>query len=198
MDYLRYRCDFPLAVMKANAAYRQAADGMQQAKQYAEMLGLKFAYATNGLDIIEFDYCTGLEKTRTDYATPDELRRRCRAGAGVKDQPTADKLLTPFNHNVEKVERYDQQLAVNRTAEAILKGQRRLLLTMVTGTGKTAVAFQPCWKLWIARWNRTGDYREPRILYLADRNILVDQPKDGIFATFADARYKPCANINIS
>ena len=66
VDYLRYRCDFPLAVMKANAAYRQAADGMQQAKQYAEMLGLKFAYATNGLDIIEFDYCTGLEKTRTD------------------------------------------------------------------------------------------------------------------------------------
>ena len=87
---------------------------------------------------------------------------------------------------------------MNRTAEAILKGQRRLLLTMVTGTGETAVAFQLCWKLWNARWNGTGGYRKPRILYLADRNILVDQPKDGIFATFADARYKPCANINIS
>ena len=74
--------------------------------------------------------------------------------------------------------------------EAILKGQRRLLLTMATGTGKTAVAFQLCWKLWNARWNRTGEYRRPRILYLADRNILVDQPKDGIFAAFGDARYK--------
>ena len=61
---------------------------------------------------------------------------------------------------------------------------------MATGTGKTVVAFQICWKLWSARWNRTGEYRRPRILYLADRNILVDQPKDGIFAAFGDARYK--------
>ena len=65
-----------------------------------------------------------------------------------------------------------------------------MLLTMATGTGKTAVAFQICWKLWSARWNRTGEYRRPRILYLADRNILVDQPKDGIFAVFGDARHK--------
>ncbi len=96
----------------------------------------------------------------------------------------------PFNHAVGKGERYYQQIAINRTVEAILKGQRRLLLTMATGTGKTAVAFQICWKLWNARWNRTGEYRRPRILYLADRNILVDQPKDGIFAAFGDARHK--------
>ena len=143
VDYLlRYRRDFPLAVVEAKAAYRHAADGMQQAKQYAEMLGLKFAYATNGHDIIEFDNCSGLETTRTDYPTPDELWRRYRAAVGIKDQPTADKLLTPFNHEVEKGERYYQQLAVNRTAEAILKGQRRLLLTMATGTGKTAVGWR--------------------------------------------------------
>ena len=61
---------------------------------------------------------------------------------------------------------------------------------MATGTGKTAVAFQICWKLWSARWNRTGEHRRPRILYLADRNILVDEPKDGIFAAFGDARHK--------
>ena len=61
---------------------------------------------------------------------------------------------------------------------------------MATGTGKTVVAFQLCWKLWNARWNRTGEYRRPRILYLADRNILVDRPKDKIFAAFGDARYK--------
>jgi type I restriction enzyme R subunit len=74
--------------------------------------------------------------------------------------------------------------------EAILKGRRRLLLTMATGAGKTVVAFHLCWKLWSARWNRTGAYRRPKILYLADRNILVDQPKDNIFAAFGDARYK--------
>jgi type I restriction enzyme R subunit len=91
---------------------------------------------------------------------------------------------------VEKGERYYQQIAINRAVETILKGQRRLLITMATGTGKTAVAFQICWKLWSARWNRTGEYRRPRILYLADRNILVDPPKDGIFAAFGDARYK--------
>src|SRR5205823_8566304 len=81
-------------------------------------------------------------------------------------------------------------IAINRAVEAILKGDRRVLLTMATGTGKTAVAFQICWKLWNARWNRTGEYRRSRILYLADRNILVDQPKDGIFAAFGDARFK--------
>lgn len=191
VDYLlRYRRDFPLAVVEAKAVYKHAADGMQQAKQYAEMLGLKFAYATNGHEIIEFDYWSGLETARTDYPTPDELWKRYRAAAGIKDQQVADRLLTPFNHEVGKGERYYAQIAVNRTMEAILKGTRRLLLTMATGTGKTAVAFQLCWKLWNARWNRTGEYRRPRILYLADRNILVDQPKDGIFAAFGDARYK--------
>ena len=191
VDYLlRYRRDFPLAVVEAKAAYKHAADGLQQAKQYAEMLGLKYAFATNGHEIIEFDYGTGLEVTRAGYPTPDELWQRYRAIAGIADQQIADRLLTPFNHDVGKGERYYAQIAVNRTMEAILKGQRRLLLTMATGTGKTAVAFQLCWKLWSARWNRTGEFRKPRILYLADRNILVDQPKDGIFAAFGDARYK--------
>ena len=91
---------------------------------------------------------------------------------------------------VGKGERYYQHIAIQRTVEAILKGQQRILITMATGTGKTVVAFQVCWKLWTARWNRTGEHRRPKILYLADRNILVDQPKDGIFAAFGDARYK--------
>jgi type I restriction enzyme R subunit len=148
VDYLlRYRRDFPLAVVEAKAAYKHAADGLQQAKQYAEMLGLKFAFATNGRDIIEFDYCSGLEKSRIDYPTPEELWQRYRAAAAIKDQQVADRLLTPFNHEVGKGERYYAQIAVNRAAEAILKGQRRLLLTMATGTGKTAVAFQ----LWLIR-----------------------------------------------
>jgi len=187
---LRYTRDFPLAVVEAKAAYLTAADGMQQAKLYAEMLGLNFAYATNGHEAIEFDYTTGLERPITEYPSPDELWQRYRKASGLPDEVAAGRLLTPFNRAVGKGERYYQQIAINRTVEAILSGKSRLLVTMATGTGKTAVAFQICWKLWSARWNRTGEYRRPRILYLADRNILVDQPKDGIFAAFGDARHK--------
>jgi type I restriction enzyme R subunit len=191
VDYLlRYTRDFPLAVVEAKAAYKVAADGVQQAKQYAEMLGVKFAYGTNGHEIIEFDYATGLEQIVAGYPTPAELWQRYRSASGLEDETAAERLLTPGNHGVGKGERYYQQIAINRAVETILKGKRRLLITMATGTGKTVVAFQICWKLWSARWNRTGEYRRPRILYLADRNILIDPPKDGIFAAFGDARYK--------
>lgn len=191
VDYLlRYTRDFPLAVVEAKAVYMLAADGLQQAKEYALRLGLKFAYATNGTEIIEFDFATGLEQQVTEYATPAVLWGRYRRGSALTDPVTAARLLEPFNHAVGKGERYYQQLAVNRVVEGILTGRRRLLVTMATGTGKTAVAFQICWKLWHARWNRSGEHRRPKILYLADRNILVDQPKDGIFAAFGDARCK--------
>lgn len=191
VDYLlRYTRDFPLAVVEAKAAYKKAADGMQQAKDYAEMLGLKFAYATNGKEIIEFDFTTGLEKKRHDYPKPAELWQRYRLAQGIKDAQVAERLLAPYNHADGKSERYYQLIAINRTVEAILKGQRRILLTMATGTGKTFVAFQICWKIWNVRWNRENAHRRPKILYLADRNILVDQPKDGIFSAFGDARCK--------
>ncbi|WP_035710277.1 EcoAI/FtnUII family type I restriction enzme subunit R [Bradyrhizobium genomosp. I (2014)] len=191
VDYLlRYMRDFPLAVVEAKAAYKTAADAVQQARTYAEMLGLKFGYATNGHDIIEIDYFTGKETHVADYATPQDLWARYQAGQGLAKPEAGERLLTPFNHTGGKDERYYQQIAINRTVESILKGRERLLLTMATGTGKTFVAFQICWKLWSSRWNRTGEHRRPRILYLADRNILVDQPKDGLFAAFGDARYK--------
>jgi len=191
VDYLlRYRRDFPLAVVEAKPDYKSAAAGVQQARLYAEMLGLKFAYASNGLDIIEIDYFKGTETPRADFPSPAELWERYRAGSGLTDDQTALQLLTPSNFSVGKGERYYQQVAINRIVEGVLNGRRRLLVTMATGTGKTSVAFQVCWKLWSARWNRTGDHRRPRILYLADRNILVDQPKDGIFAAFGDARHK--------
>lgn len=191
VDYLlRYTRDFPLAVVEAKPSYKTAGTGLQQAKQYAEMLGLKFAYATNGYEIIEYDYTAGTEVLVVDFPTPDALWQRYRAAAGLSDPTKGNQLLTPYNHAVGKGERYYQQIAINRAVEAIIKGDPRLLITMATGTGKTAVAFQICWKLWNARWNRTGEYRRPRILYLADRNILIDQPKDGIFAAFGDARHK--------
>lgn len=191
VDYLlSYDRDFPLAVVEAKAGYKSAADGVQQAKEYAEMLGLKFAYSTNGHEIIEVDYTTGRENDIDAYPTPDELWERYRKDSKLPDDDAASRLLSPFNHTVNKGERYYQRLAVNRIVETILAGDHRVLVTMATGTGKTAVAFQVCWKLWRSRWNRTGEHRRPKILYLADRNILVDQPKDDIFAVFGDARHK--------
>ncbi len=191
-DYLLfYRRDFCLAVVEAKAAYKSVHDGLQQAKLYAEMLGLMFAYATNGAEIVEFDTFTGLTSMLTAYPAPAELWKRYQQGRGITDAKTADSLLTPSNNTAGKHARYYQQTAINRTVEAVLQGRRkRLLLTMATGTGKTLVAFQICWKLWNARWNLAGAHRRPRILYLADRNILIDQPKDGIFAAFGDARNK--------
>jgi len=81
-------------------------------------------------------------------------------------------------------------LAINRVIQAILAGDTRILITMATGTGKTEVAFQICWKLWSSLWNRTGEHRRPKILYLADRNIRINDPKDKTFAPFGDARWK--------
>ena len=190
-DYLlRYRPDFPIAVVEAKASYRQAGEGLQQAKEYAEILGLQFAYATNGADIIEFDYTTGIERTVAGFPEPDELWRRLRDAEGIDDDAVAEKLLTPTLPDRARPLRYYQEIAVNRASQALLQGRRRILLTLCTGAGKTAVAFQVCWKLWSARWNRTGRPRRPKILFLADRNVLVDDPMAKDFRPFGDARAK--------
>ena len=153
--------------------------------EYAEILGLKFAYATNGHEILEFDYTTGQEKTLSAYPEPKDLFSRLTHAVGLQDQ-CIDTLLSPY-HNIEGyIPRYYQQIAINRAVQAVLLGNRRVLITMATGTGKTMVAFQICWKLWNTRWNRNNDYRKPRILFLADRNILVDDPKDKTFAPVAN------------
>jgi type I restriction enzyme R subunit len=189
-DYLlRYRRDFALAVIEAKSNDRPAGDGLQQAKAYATQLGLLFAYATNGIDIIEFDFDTGIERKRDDFPTPAELWQRYRAARQLQPE-SSDQLLTPSNHQSGFSPRYYQEIAINRAVEAVLQGRRRILLTLATGTGKTPIAFQICWKLWTGRWNRTGEHRRPRILYLADRNVLVDDPKDKTFAAFGDAKAK--------
>jgi len=180
-DYvLRYTRDFPIAVVEAKAAHKHAADGLDQAKQYAEILGLKFAYSTNGAEIIEFDFTLGTERRVEGFPTPDELWGRYRGDAGI-DDAAAERVLAPSEHSAGRSPRYYQEIAINRAVEAISSGRRRALLTMATGTGKTVVAFQICWKLWNARWNLTGEHRRPRILYLADRTFLVDDPKDRYF-----------------
>jgi type I restriction enzyme, R subunit len=189
-DYLlRYRRDFPIAVVEAKAAYRTAGDGLQQAKEYAQILGLKFAYATNGHSIIEHDFLTGLDNELQAFPKPSELWARL-TGAEKISEEVGNRLLTPYYHLSGKSPRYYQEIAINLAVQCILQGRKRVLLTLATGTGKTIVAFQICWKLTNSLWNRTGEHRRPRILYLADRNILIDDPKDKTFAPFGEARHK--------
>jgi type I restriction enzyme R subunit len=189
-DYLlRYTRDLTLAVVEAKRENKLPADGLQQAKDYADLLGLHFAYATNGHEIVEYDYFTGLEAMVNGFPSPEDMLQRYVEGRGLASA-TVDRVTTPGRQVSGKKPRYYQEIAINRAVEAIASGGDRCLLTLATGTGKTFVAFQICWKLWSSRWNRNGAYRRPRILYLADRNILVDDPKDNVFAPFGDARIK--------
>lgn len=146
-DYLlHFTRDYTIAVVEAKAEYKLPADGLQQAKDYAEILGVKFAYATNGHGIIEYDYFTGQERELDTFPSPDELWSRQRAAQGLDDDSLAAKLLTP-SYIGDKIPRYYQEIAINEALKAILQGQKRILLTMATGTGKTLVAFQICWTI---------------------------------------------------
>src|SRR5437667_10193223 len=114
VDYLlRYRRDFPLAVVEAKPEYKTAADGLQQAKQYAEMLRLKFAYASNGPEILEFDYFTSKETKIESYPTPEQLWQRFRKDESLTDDTQDQQRLTPINFAPKKGERYYQQTAIN-------------------------------------------------------------------------------------
>lgn len=186
---LKYRRDFSIGVVEAKSAYKNAGDGLQQAKKYAEILGLKFAYSTNGKGIVEHDFITGKDTDLENFPTPDELWKRFSLSEGIKPE-IAERLLSPCNTIPGKIPRYYQEIAINRTIKSILQGKKRVLLTLATGTGKTFISYQIIWKLWNTRWNRTGEHRRPKVLYLADRNILVDDPKDKTFASMGDARIK--------
>ena len=141
-DYvLRYKTVHPIAVIEAKKAALPAAQGLQQAKEYAEILGLQFAYATNGQEIIEHDFITGQQQAISRYPTPDELWARLNGQIGLTPKQ-ATHVLAPQHRETGKPPRYYQEIAINRTVQAISQGDRRLLLTMATGTGKTFVSFQ--------------------------------------------------------
>lgn len=180
-DYvLEYEPGMPIGVVEAKREYSTPGKGMQQAKNYAQLLDVPFAYSTNGVSIVEDDRNTGIERANlSTFPSPEMLWARYREWKGIKDDSAADGLLLPFNRSLRNADgtvkepRYYQRTAINRTVEAILAGDKRLLLTMATGTGKTFVSMQIVWKLWNSQWVHG---RHPRILYLADRNVLVDQP----------------------
>lgn len=132
-DYLlRYTRDFTLAVVEAKAKGKSPGSGLQQAKEYAEILDLKFAYATNGERIIEFDYLTGKERELETFPTPDQLWGRLREAGQISDE-VAEKLLTPYYMLPGKTPRYYQEIAINRVVQDVLQGNRRVLITMATG-----------------------------------------------------------------
>jgi len=191
VDYiLRYRRGFALAVVEAKARYKTADAGVQQAKDYAELLQVRFAYASNGREIIEIDMTTGEERLVGDFPTPQVLWERYRKFHGIASDSIADQILTPFHFQLAREPRYYQEIAIHLAVQSILTGSPRALLTLATGAGKSYIAFQICWKLAHAGWNRRGDGKRPRILYLADRNVLADKPKDDEFLPFGDARWK--------
>lgn len=191
VDYLlRYSRDIMIAVVEAKAAYKIPGVGIQQAKDYSQILDVKFAYSTNGYSIIEHDFITGKEKELKKFPSPQELWERLVNKDGISNKEMTEKLVSPSYPSVDKPLRYYQEIAINRVVRAIIQRNRRVLLTMATGTGKTNVAFQIIWKLWNSRWNSKGEYRHPKVLYLSDRNILIDDPKEKVFAAFGDARCK--------
>jgi type I restriction enzyme R subunit len=181
-DYLltRQGGQIPLAIVEAKDAEHSRGAGLQQAMDYAEILNIPFAYSSNGSGFIEHDYFTGVETELTNDQFPSEviLWQRYRKGKGLDD--TQEKIITEpdyFDLFTSRRPRYYQRIAVNNALEAVAKGQKRVLLVMATGTGKTYTAFQIIWKLLKTKTAK-------KILYLADRNILIDQTMQQDFKPF--------------
>jgi len=191
-DYVLAYKGIKLAVIEAKSADREVGEGVAQAKQYAEKLNLETTYSTNGKEVYSICMKTGAEGLVANYLTPEALWNKTFA---VQNEWREKFSAVPFEDKSGTWQlRYYQEIAVNNTLEALANNQNRLLLTLATGTGKTAIAFQIAWKLFHARWNlrRDGKLR-PRILFLADRNILADQAFNSFSAFPEDAlvRIKP-------
>ncbi|MBK7816008.1 MAG: DEAD/DEAH box helicase family protein [Rhodocyclaceae bacterium] len=185
-DYvLEYR-NTKLAAIEAKAGDRALTEGVGQAKNYAGKLALRFAYSTNGRGVYGIDMQTGKEGELSSFPTPDELWNLIFATANAWRDRFA---VVPFEDRGGYFQgRYYQDIAVERVLAAIAEGRQRILLTLATGTGKTFIAFQTAWKLFHSRWNLSGEpTRRPRILFLADRNILADQAFNAFSAFPEDA-----------
>jgi type I restriction enzyme R subunit len=185
-DYVLVYRNHKLAVNEAKAWDKLLTQGVAQAKDYAGKMSLRFAYCSNGKGIYGVDMQTGKEGEKPSYPTPDELWAMTFAEANAwRDRFAA----VPFeDKGGSHPSRYYQDIAVERVMEAIAENRQRILLTLATGTGKTFIAFQVAWKLFHARWNLSREpSRRPRILFLADRNILADQAYNAFSAFPEDA-----------
>lgn len=203
-DYvLEYR-NTKLAVNEAKAWDEELTEGVGQAKNYAGKLAIRYTYATNGQGIYQIDMETGKEGPIAAYPTPDELWAMTfpstRSGTGDKASEFAELWRDRFSEvpyedkGGSHPSRYYQDIAIERVLQAVAEKRQRILLTLATGTGKTFIAFQIAWKLFQARWNishaqggQSGTDRRPRILFLADRNILANQAYNAFSAFPEDA-----------
>jgi type I restriction enzyme R subunit len=197
-DYVLVYKGIKLAVIEAKSDVMGVGEGVAQAKQYARKLNLETTYSSNGKEIYSICMKTGAEGLVEDYLTPDELWVKTYPAATTPEAELAEVWwekfsAVPFEYVKGKNDpRYYQEIAVNNTLEAIANSKDRILLTLATGTGKTFIAFQIAWKLFQTRWNLSSKNpatkyaaRRPRILFLADRNILADQAFNA-FSAFQD------------
>jgi len=188
-DYiLYYKPNLPIAVLEAKDNNHTVGAGMQQALDYAEILDVPFAYSSNGDAFLEHDRtrksgAVEREIPLHQFPSPDELWARYRASKGYTAAQQAVVTQDYFDDGSKKSPRYYQLIAINRTVDAIARGEQRILLVMATGTGKTYTAFQIIWRLW-----KSG--AKKRILFLVDRNILADQTKTNDFKPFGKALTK--------
>lgn len=190
-DYVLVYRNTQLAVIEAKAWDVDCGEGVGQAKAYAEKLAVRFTYAANGQKVYAIDMQTGAEGEVSSFPSPEELWARTFATANAwRDRFAA----IPFEDKGGTWQgRYYQDIAIRRVLDAVADGRDRILLTLATGTGKTFIAFQLAWKLFQSRWNLQDwktdaePSRRPRILFLADRNILADQAYNAFSAFPEDA-----------
>lgn len=185
-DYILFhKPNLPIAIIEAKDNNHSIGDGMQQGISYGEILDVPFVYSSNGDGFLEHDMMTGKERELSldKFPTQEELWSRFKGEKQITKEQ--EEIITEPYYFItgDKIPRYYQRNAINRTVDAIAKGQDRILLVMATGTGKTYTAFQIIWRLWKSR-------RKKKILFLADRNILVDQTMQNDFKPFKNVMTK--------
>ena len=186
VDYLLYlSANNPIAVVEAKDNHHQVSAGLQQAMDYAKMLDLPFAFSSNGDGFAEHDFLTGAERQfgMDEFPTEAELSDRYKRESGLTPAQEAAMAQPYFSSQATYPPRYYQRIAINRTVDAIARGQKRLLLVMATGTGKTYTAFQIVYRL-------LKSERVHKVFYLADRNMLVDQSIEQDFAPLQKTIHK--------
>jgi len=188
VDYLLTYQNTNLAIIEAKSEDKDPLDGLQQSINYAEKLKIDYVYSTNGHKIYEHSLIDGNGKFIENYPSPTELFARIYGN--LKDKQK-DIVTHPFHIEGNMKPRFYQQIAVQKTIEELSNGKTRVLLTLATGTGKTYIAFQIVYRLFQSKWNRDESNRRPKVLFLADRNVLKDQA----YNTFNPIE-KDCVEIN--